>query len=73
MKCEPSIRGGDLIIPRMADEGSYYMTCCDCNLVHRLDFSLNWNVPPLGPDEVRIELRVYRDEEKTLVARQGKA
>jgi hypothetical protein len=61
----------ELIRPRMASEGGYFMQCCSCGLVHRLDFSLNSNVGPADPREYRLELRVYRDEEKTLAARGG--
>jgi hypothetical protein len=60
---------GDVIKPRMADEGGYIMECCDCSLVHRLDFSLNSNIGPVDPREIRLELRVYRDNEKTAEAR----
>jgi hypothetical protein len=58
---EAPIRDGQLIRPRMAMEGGYHMECCDCGLVHRLDFSIT---PENG-----LELRVYCDEEKTFNAR----
>jgi hypothetical protein len=67
-KADTPLGNGDLIKPRMADEGSYFMTCCDCSLVHRLDFTLNSNVP-VDPREIRLELRVYRDDQKTKAAR----
>ncbi len=60
---------GDLIKPKMAGQGGYLMECCDCGLVHRLDFTLNLNDEEIDPDKVRLELRVYRDEEKTAQAR----
>jgi hypothetical protein len=58
---EAPVRDGQLIRPRMAMEGAYHTECCDCGLVHKLDFSIT---PENG-----LELRVYRDEEKTFNAR----
>jgi hypothetical protein len=60
---------GDVIKPQMADEGGYLMECCHCGLVHRLDFTLNSNVGPVDPREIRLELRVHLDEAKTKAAR----
>jgi hypothetical protein len=57
---EGSIRDGQLIRPRMGADGGYHMECCDCGLVHRLDFSITEN---------GLELRVFRDEKKTFNAR----
>jgi hypothetical protein len=54
------IRDGQLIRPRMATDGGYYAECCDCGLVHRLDFSITEN---------GLKLYVYRDEGKTFIAR----
>jgi hypothetical protein len=58
---EASIGDGQLIRPRMGEDGGYHMECCDCGLVHRLDFSIT---PENG-----LELRVHCDEEKTFNAR----
>jgi hypothetical protein len=49
---EAPIRDGQLIRPRMGTDGGYHMECCDCGLVHRLDFSIT---PENG-----LELRVYK-------------
>jgi hypothetical protein len=68
---QPPFKDGDLIRPRMAADGGYHMQCCDCGLVHRLDFTLNLNDVEIDPAKVRLELRVYRDEERTLAARGG--
>lgn len=68
MSDEP-IKNGDVILP--PTDAPYFMTCCDCGLVHALHFSINSNVGPVDPAEHRIELRVYRDEDKTVRARGG--
>jgi hypothetical protein len=59
------IRDGELIRPRMGADGGYHTECCDCGLVHKLDFSIT---PENG-----LELRVYRDQEKTFNARRDAA
>jgi hypothetical protein len=41
---------GELVLPRMADAGGYYFQCCDCGLVHRLDFTIT--------EEHGLEIRV---------------
>jgi hypothetical protein len=55
------IKDGQLILPRMAEAGGYHMTCCDCQLVHRLDFTIS--------AQHGLELRVYRDDVRTAIAR----
>jgi hypothetical protein len=57
---EAPIRDGQLIRPRMGADGGYHMECCDCGL---------FSITPEGG----LELRVYRDEEKTFNARGGDA
>lgn len=52
---------GTLILPRMAADGGYLFQCCDCALVHRLDFAIT---PEHG-----LEMRVYGMPEETDAAR----
>jgi hypothetical protein len=52
---------GALILPRMADAGGYLFQCCDCALVHRLDFAVT--------AEHGLEMRVFVDAEATEAAR----
>jgi hypothetical protein len=67
------IKDGDLIRPSMAKDGAYFMECCDCGLVHRLDFSnLTQGDVEADPREVELVLRVYRDEQKTVAARKAR-
>ena len=47
----PLVKDGILILPRMSDKGGYYMECCSCELMHRLDFTIR---------DGKLELRVYR-------------
>jgi hypothetical protein len=70
MKDDAPIRDGQLIRPRMANDGGYFMECCDCGLVHKISFrNLMQGDVEADPREVELVLRVYRDEEKTLIAR----
>jgi hypothetical protein len=48
---------GALILPRMAIDGGYRFTCCDCLLTHRLDFAIS--------EQHGLEMRVYGDQAKT--------
>jgi hypothetical protein len=64
------MQNGELILPRMAADGGYSMQCCDCALVHRLDFSIFTQAGPADPREYKLELRVYRDDEATKIARE---
>jgi hypothetical protein len=52
---------GALILPRMGADGGYLFKCCDCALVHRLDFTIT---PEHG-----LEMRVYYDADATTMAR----
>lgn len=40
----------------------YKMRCCDCDLVHRMDFRVY---------KGRVQFRVYRDQKATLECRSG--
>jgi hypothetical protein len=53
---------GALILPRMGADGGFYFECCQCQLVHRIDFSIT---PENG-----LEMRVYGDEKETEKARE---
>ena len=55
------IHAGDLIRPKMQDQGGYKMQCCDCGLVHRLDFTIT--------EDDGLHLRVYRLDAETQKAR----
>jgi hypothetical protein len=48
---------GALILPRMAIDGGYLMTCCDCKSTHRLDFAIS--------EQHGLEMRVWFDQEET--------
>lgn len=52
---------GKLILPRMAADGGYLFQCCDCALVHRLDFAITHSNG--------LEMRVYYDADATAKAR----
>lgn len=54
---------GALILPRMAADGGYLMTCCDCGLTHRLDFTIT--------SANGLEIRVYYDAGETEKAKAG--
>jgi hypothetical protein len=51
------INDGDLIRPKMREQGGYRVTCCGCGLTHRLDFDIT--------EDDGLHLRVYRDEAET--------
>jgi hypothetical protein len=69
---EAPIRDGQLIRPAMASAGGYHMKCCDCGLVHRLDFqNLMEGDIEADPHEVELVMRVYRDDAMTAKARAG--
>lgn len=48
------VKDGDLVTPKMK---GYKIGCCDCGLVHRIDFE----VTPKG----RVKFRAYRDVKAT--------
>lgn len=52
---------GALILPRMGVDGGFYFECCDCHLVHRIDFQTT--------AENGLEMRVYGDVQETEKAR----
>jgi hypothetical protein len=45
---------GALVLPRMGADGGYLFQCCDCALVHRLDFTIT--------EKHGLEMRGYVDE-----------
>jgi hypothetical protein len=51
------VKDGGLIRRKMAEDGGYLMACCDCGLMHRLDFTIT--------TDDGLHLRVYRDEAET--------
>ena len=51
------VRDGELVQPVM--EG-YRLRCCDCGLVHRIDFQI---------DGEHVQLRAYRDNRATAQVR----
>lgn len=72
MKRYPSVQNGELVFPKMT---GYRMSCCDCGLVHRIDFELyrvlkerpngTFTVQELPAGKLRIGLRAYRDRRST--------
>ena len=48
------------------------MTCCDCGLVHRMDFRVMVNNAPLVGPTVRVRFRAWRDEKRTKLTRRKK-
>lgn len=45
----------------------YKLACCDCGLVHKMDFALE----PVGQGK-KIKMRFFRDERATAAMRRGK-
>jgi hypothetical protein len=72
VKKYPNVQDGDLVIPEMA---GYRMACCDCGLVHRLDFEVyqiikqhadgTFTVKPMPADKAKIGFRASRDGRAT--------
>ena len=60
------VTDGETVFP--ARRG-YRMMCCDCGLVHRVNFRL---VPHGTKGRRKIALNVYRDDRATANARRGK-
>lgn len=68
----PSPQEGELVLPVM---NGYRMSCCDCGLVHRLDFQVfeitgrsktgAFIVREMSTDETQVGFRVYRDNRST--------
>lgn len=47
----------------------YKLQCCDCGLVHRLDFRVSaYGIAGVGP-EYRVQFRVFRDNRATAAVR----
>jgi hypothetical protein len=59
------VMDGDTVYPVRR---GYRMMCCDCGLVHKINFRL----VPHGKRGKRIVLTVYRDERATAAARRRK-
>lgn len=65
-------KAGELVLPNMK---GYRMSCCDCGLVHRLDFEVfeitgrsasgTFTVKDMPSDKVQVGFRAYRDERAT--------
>lgn len=68
----PKPKAGELVIPDMK---GYRLACCDCGLVHRLDFEVfeivgrtpsgTFTVHDIPDGKVQIGFRAYRDERAT--------
>ena len=58
----PKVQAGEWVQPTRR---GYKMACCDCGLVHRLDFKL----VPYGDGKHKIRLRAFRDERATAAMR----
>ena len=59
-------RNGQWIQPVMR---GYRMACCDCSLVHRMNFKIV-RVKRGKDDERRVEFQVFRDYDQTRIQRQ---
>lgn len=60
----PQVQAGEWVRPI---KRGYKMACCDCGLVHKLDFKhIKW-----GRGR-KIIFRAYRDERATAAVRRGK-
>lgn len=57
----PSVRAGEWVQP--VEEG-YKMACCDCGLVHKMDFRI---------EAGRVQLRAFRDNRATAQVRRRMA
>ena len=53
----PSVQAGEWVQP--VEEG-YKMACCDCGLVHKMDFRIEGG---------RVQLRAFRDKRATAQVR----
>lgn len=78
MSAWPKIGDGEEVLPEMK---GYKMACCDCGLVHLMDFKVVQVVPaasdgevgtiePEGVDSLRVVLTAYRDEVATMIKRE---
>lgn len=59
----PHVSASEWITPRRR---FYYLGCCDCGLVHKMEFRLvpSWH----GPGQ-KIQMRAWRDEPRTAALR----
>lgn len=76
------VKNGERVTPVMK---GYRMACCDCGLVHVIDFDVTrvvesanqragyFNAKPTKPGAFRVGLTAYRDERKTAAHRREKA
>lgn len=72
MKKYPNVQDGELVIPTMK---GYRMSCCDCGLVHRLDFEAyrvikrnpdgSFTVRAIPDGKGQVGLRATRDNRAT--------
>jgi hypothetical protein len=62
----PQIHDGETVYP--ARRG-YKMQCCDCGLVHRIDF---WLEPHGTKGRKKIALKAYRDDRATAAVRRAR-
>lgn len=71
------VKDGEEVAPQMK---GYKMACCDCGLVHRLDFEVRrviaqkskgvfTAVKPRNAKDLRVILRAYRDNRATAAKR----
>jgi hypothetical protein len=56
----PKVQPGEWVYPRMT---GYKMACCDCGLVHALDFEVVDDIEPV------VRLRAFRDNRATAAMR----
>ena len=56
----PQVQAGEWVQPKRS---GYGMQCCDCGLVHRLEFRLK---------DGHIQMRGYRDNRATAQVRRGR-
>lgn len=71
-KAFPTAKDGEWIQPKMR---GYLMSCCDCGLIHRMDFRIAWNKKET---EVRgkfpvVQFRAYRSLKWTKIMRVTRA
>ena len=52
----PTVQSGEWVQPRRR---GYWMKCCDCGLVHRMNFRL----VPYGQGKFKIQFQAFREDE----------
>ena len=52
----PTVQSGEWVQPRRR---GYWMKCCDCGLVHRMNFRL----VPYGQGKYKIQFQAFREDE----------